>query len=345
MQNKTFKWLMLVLIIVLAISIIIGINIGYAKIEVDQVIKIILSKIGFSVDTSGIREADFDIIYLIRLPRLILAVIVGMSLGVSGLVMQATVKNPLADPYFLGISSGATLGATVGITIGIDRIFGSNAVGFAAFLGAFTVAVLVVILSNIGSRSSTAKLLLSGIALSTTANTLSSVMIFLSSNREAARELSFWLMGSLSGAKWENIVYIAPIIIICTLIFFSQYRNLDLALLGDDIAITMGLDLNKLRHIYLLIISIMIGFVVYVSGIIGFIGLIIPHISRFIVGSSHKKLVFLSAILGSILLVWADIMSRVLIPETELPAGVVVALIGAPFFIYLIVNKSFRGKA
>lgn len=344
MKNKNFKWLMLVLLVVLAISIIVGVNIGYAKIELSHVIKIILSKIGFAVDVNGIREADFDIIYLIRLPRLILALIVGMSLGVSGLVMQAVVKNPLADPYVLGISSGATFGATLGITLGINKLFGANAIGVSAFLGAFLIAILVVILSNIGSRSSTSKLLLSGIALSTVMNTLSSVMIFLSSNREASRELNFWLMGSLAGAKWQNIVNIAPIILICTIIFFTQHRNLDLALLGDDIAITMGVDLNKLRHVYLLIISIMIGFVVYVSGIIGFIGLIIPHVSRFIVGNSHKKLVFLSAILGAILLVWADIMSRILIPSTELPTGVVVSLIGAPLFIYLIISKSFRRK-
>lgn len=342
MKNKNFKWLMLILLVVLAISIIVGVNIGYAKIDFSHVIKIILSKIGIGVDVNSIRPQDFDIVYLIRLPRLVLAIVVGMSLGVSGLVMQAVVKNPLADPYVLGISSGATFGATLGITLGINTIFGSNSIGVCAFLGAFAIAILVVILSNIGSRSSTSKLLLSGIALSTVMNTLSSLMIFMSSNREAARELNFWLLGSLAGAKWENITKIAPIIFICTILFFTQHRNLDLALLGDDIAITMGVDLNKLRHIYLLIISIMIGFVVYVSGIIGFIGLIIPHVGRFLVGNSHKKLVFLSALLGSILLVWADIASRVLIPSTELPTGVVVALIGAPLFIYLIITKSFR---
>ena len=342
MKNKNFKWLMLILLVVLAISIIVGVNIGYAKIDFSHVIKIILSKIGIGVDVNGIRPQDFDIVYLIRLPRLVLAIVVGMSLGVSGLVMQAVVKNPLADPYVLGISSGATFGATLGITLGINTIFGSNSIGVCAFLGAFAIAILVVILSNIGSRSSTSKLILSGIALSTVMNTLSSLMIFMSSNPEAARELNFWLLGSLAGAKWENITKIAPIIFICTILFFTQHRNLDLALLGDDIAITMGVDLNKLRHIYLLIISIMIGFVVYVSGIIGFIGLIIPHVGRFLVGNSHKKLVFLSALLGSILLVWADIASRVLIPSTELPTGVVVALIGAPLFIYLIITKSFR---
>ena len=342
MKDKKFRWLMLILLVVLAISIILGVNIGYAKINFNHVLKIILSKIGFGVDVSGIRPQDFDIIYLIRLPRLILALVVGMSLGVSGLVMQAVVKSPLAYPYVLGISSGATFGATLGITLGINRIFGSNAIGVCAFIGAFAIAIMVVVLSNIGSQSSTSKLLLSGIALSTAMNTLSSVLIFLSSNREASRELTFWLMGSLAGAKWENLTRIAPIIFLCTLVFFTQHRNLDLALLGDDIAITMGVNLNKLRHIYLLIISIMIGFVVYVSGIIGFIGLIIPHVARFIVGNSHKKLVFLSAILGSILLIWADIASRVLIPSTELPTGVVVALIGAPLFIYLIITKSFR---
>lgn len=340
------NWVILLtagLIVALLLSILIGINLGYAEIPFSDIVEVVLYKTGFLQQVS-VKDAHIDIIYLIRLPRLILAAVVGMSLAVAGVIMQAVVQNPLADPYILGISSGASLGATVGVFLGVGALFGYNSVGICAFFGALGISLLVILLSNVGGKSNTTKLLLSGMALSLVASTFSSLMVYLSRNREMAREISFWLLGSVSGAKWEHIQIIVPIILVCTIFFFTQYRTLDLMLLGDEVAITIGKDLNKIRYIYLIVVSLMIGFVVYVSGIIGFIGLLIPHICRMIVGTSHKRLIFVAGLVGSLLLVWADVLSRIIIPGSELPTGILISVLGAPAFIYLIINKSYRRK-
>lgn len=335
--------LLILLMAFLILSLFIGINLGYAKIPSREIKDVLAFKIGIKEAIPDIRDSTVDIIYLIRLPRLILAIIVGMSLAVAGVVMQAIVRNPIADPYILGISSGASLGATLSIVVGIAGVFGRNATGFSAFLMAFIVSLAVVFLANIGGRANSTKLLLSGMALSTVSSSISSLLVYLSSNRDAARELSFWLLGSLAGAKWTDIVIIGPIIFLSSLFFLTQYRTLNLMLLGDEVAITMGKDLNISRHIYLLITSLMIGFVVYVSGVIGFIGLIVPHIARMIVGTDHKQLIPLTMLMGSILLLWADILSRIIIPGSELPTGIIISVLGAPLFIYLIVSRSYKG--
>lgn len=343
MKSRTIL-LAVVLSAVLLLSILAGINLGYAKIPFSDIVEVVLYQTGF-VEEISVKDAHVDIVYLIRLPRLILAAVVGMSLAVAGVVMQAVVQNPLADPYILGISSGASLGATVGVVLGLASVFGYNSVGVSAFFGALGVAFLVILLSNVGGKSNTVKLLLSGMALSMVAGTFSSLMVYLSRNREASREIGFWLLGSVAGAKWEHIRVIVPIILVCTVFFFTQYRTLDLMLLGDEVAITIGKDLNRVRYLYLIVVSLMIGFVVYVSGIIGFIGLLVPHIARMVVGTSHRRLIFISGLMGALLLVWADVLSRIVIPGTELPTGIPISVIGAPAFIYLIIQKSYRRKA
>lgn len=343
MKSRTIL-LAVVLLLALLLSILAGINLGYAKIPFSDIVEVVLYQTGF-VEEISVKDAHVDIVYLIRLPRLILAAVVGMSLAVAGVVMQAVVQNPLADPYILGISSGASLGATVGVVLGLASVFGYNSVGVSAFFGALGVAFLVILLSNVGGKSNTVKLLLSGMALSMVAGTFSSLMVYLSRNREASREIGFWLLGSVAGAKWEHIRIIVPIILVCTVFFFTQYRTLDLMLLGDEVAITIGKDLNRVRYLYLIVVSLMIGFVVYVSGIIGFIGLLVPHIARMVVGTSHRRLIFISGLMGALLLVWADVLSRIVIPGTELPTGIPISVIGAPAFIYLIIQKSYRRKA
>lgn len=304
----------------------------------------IQTKLGLGGSLENVRASTIDIVTFIRLPRLILAILVGISLSTSGVVMQAVVRNPLADPYILGISSGAALGATLAILFGLGTFFGPNFVGFTAFLMAFVVALMVVFLANIGGRATSTKLLLSGLALSTVASSFSSLLIFLSHNRDAARQVTFWLLGSLSGAKWEQIFFIGPIILCCSLFFWTQYRTLNLMLLGDEVSITMGKDLNKARHLYILIVAALVGFVVYVSGVLGFVGLIVPHIARMCIGTDHKRLLPISMLMGALLLLWADIIARIILPGSELPTGVIISVVGAPLFIYLIISKSYGRK-
>ncbi|MBB6630784.1 FecCD family ABC transporter permease [Clostridium algidicarnis] len=332
----------IILVAVLIFSILLTVTMGSVDISIKDVYKIIMYKV-FNVGDYEVlsKGALHDIVWFIRLPRIILAVAVGIGLSVSGVVMQAIVRNPLADPYILGISSGASLGATLAIMLGVGTFFGSNYVGISGFIGAFTISILVLVLANVNGRSNSTKLLLSGMALSSVCSAFSSFIIYFSDNREGMQNITYWLMGSLAGAKWESIRIILPIVILATLFFITQYRTLNLMLLGDEVAITLGTNLHRYRQLYLIVTSVVIGFIVYSSGMIGFVGLIIPHLSRMIFGTDHKRIILLSALIGAIFLVWADVLSRIIIKGSELPIGILISMIGAPCFIYLMVSKSY----
>lgn len=335
----------IVLLILLMLSIGFAVTLGSVDISIKEVYQIIFDKIflGNKNITSG---PVHDVVWLIRLPRIILALSVGMGLSVVGIVMQAIVKNPLADPYILGISSGASLGATMAIMLGVGAIFGSNSIGVAGFIGALVVSILVLLIANIGGRANSVKLLLGGMALSSICSAFSSFIVYFSNNSEGIRQVTFWLMGSVAGAKWQDIIFILPSIIIGTIFFITQHRVLNLMLLGDDVAMTLGTDLHKYRYAYLIITSLMIGLLVYSSGMIGFVGLVIPHIVRMIFGTDHKKIIPIAAILGGIFVIWADVLSRTIIDGTEIPIGILISMIGAPCFLWLMIKNTygFGGK-
>jgi len=280
-------------------------------------------------------------VWYLRLPRLLLAAGIGMALAVCGVVMQAIVKNPLADPYVLGISSGASLGATVAILLGVGAVFGENAVGIMAFIGAFTVSVLVVGLANVGGRANSVKLLLAGMAVSSVCGAFSNFIVYIAQDREGMQTVTYWMMGSMAGATWERDGAVLLVAVLGILFFWTQYRNLNLMLLGDESAITLGTDLHRWRQLYLLAAAAMVGFAVYAAGMIGFVGLIIPHVMRMLFGTDHKKLIPLCALAGGVFLVWADVACRVMIKGTELPIGILTAMIGAPCFIYLMARKKY----
>lgn len=347
--QKTPLYLILILVLSLGLifSVLLAVTFGSSPIPFSDVYRVILNQL-FGIGDDAVYGTGplHDIIIYIRLPRLILAVAVGMGLAVCGVVMQAIVKNPLADPYILGVSSGASLGATVAIMLGIGSFLGSNFVGVMGCAGAFGISLLVMLVANIGSPSNSVKLLLAGMALSSVCSAFSSFVVFFAHDREGMMSITYWLMGSLAGANWGNIAVILPLVILCVFFFITQYRVLNLMLLGDEVSITLGTDLHKYRNIYLLVTSLMIGFIVYASGMIGFVGLIIPHVVRILVGTDHKKLIPISCLMGAILLVWADVLCRVMIKGTELPIGILISMIGAPCFIYLMAKKSygFGGK-
>lgn len=344
-STPTYVLLIALLLGILMFSILIAVTIGSSSIPFADVYRIIFNKIAelcnLQYDPTLSTGAMHDIVILIRLPRLILGVAVGMGLAVTGVVMQAIVKNPLADPYILGISSGASLGATLAILLGIGVSLGANYVGVMGCAGAFAVSIMVLVLANVGSRSNSVKLLLAGMALSSLCGSFSSFIVYLANDADGMMSITYWLMGSLAGADWANIAFILPLIVLCTLFFISQYRVLNLMLLGDEVSITLGTDLHKFRNLFLLISSLMIGFVVYSAGMIGFVGLIIPHIVRYLVGTDHKKLIPIAALAGAILLVWADVLCRVIISGSELPIGILISIIGAPCFIYLMAKRSY----
>ena len=333
---------MLLLAVLLVLAFLWALSIGTVKLSFVQIYEGIVNQFtsGMAIETAG-QGPVHDIVWLLRLPRLVLAALVGMGLSVCGVIMQAVVKNPLADPYILGISSGASLGATAAILLGIGVALGENFVGIAAFIGAFAMSLGVLFISNLGGRSNSIKLLLGGMALSAVCGAFSSFIVYFANNKEGMQSIAYWMMGSFAGAKWENLMIIAPIVILAVLFLWTQSRMLNLMLLGDESALTLGTDLHIYRQIYLLVSSLIVGFVVYSAGMIGFVGLVVPHVIRMLVGTDHKKLIPVAALTGAIFLVVADGLCRIIIPRTELPIGILISLIGAPCFVYLMIKKTY----
>ena len=333
---------MLLLAVLLVLAFLWALSIGTVKLSFVQIYEGIVNQFtsGMAIETAG-QGPVHDIIWLLRLPRLVLAALVGMGLSVCGVIMQAVVKNPLADPYILGISSGASLGATAAILLGIGVALGENFVGIAAFIGAFAMSLGVLFISNLGGRSNSIKLLLGGMALSAVCGAFSSFIVYFANNKEGMQSIAYWMMGSFAGAKWETLAVIGPIVVLAVMFFWTQSRMLNLMLLGDESALTLGTDLHIYRQIYLLVSSLIVGFVVYSAGMIGFVGLVVPHVIRMLVGTDHKKLIPVAALTGAIFLVVADGLCRVIIPRTELPIGILISLIGAPCFVYLMIKKTY----
>ncbi|WP_462432721.1 FecCD family ABC transporter permease [Phascolarctobacterium succinatutens] len=333
---------MLLLAVLLVLAFLWDLSIGTVKLSFVQIYEGIVNQFtsGMAIETAG-QGPVHDIIWLLRLPRLVLAALVGMGLSVCGVIMQAVVKNPLADPYILGISSGASLGATAAILLGIGVALGENFVGIAAFIGAFAMSLGVLFISNLGGRSNSVKLLLAGMALSAVCGAFSSFIVYFANNKEGMQTIAYWMMGSFAGAKWETLAVIGPIVVLAVMFFWTQSRMLNLMLLGDESALTLGTDLHIYRQIYLLVSSLIVGFVVYAAGMVGFVGLVVPHVIRMLVGTDHKKLIPVSALTGAVFLVIADGLCRVIIPRTELPIGILISLIGAPCFVYLMIKKTY----
>ena len=334
--------IMLILAVFLVLAFLWALSIGTVKLSFIQIYEGIVNQFtsGIAIETAG-QGPVHDIIWLLRLPRLVLAALVGMGLSVCGVIMQAVVKNPLADPYILGISSGASLGATAAILLGIGVALGENFVGIAAFIGALAMSLGVLFISNLGGRSNSVKLLLAGMALSAVCGAFSSFIVYFANNKEGMQTIAYWMMGSFAGAKWETLAVIGPIVLLAVLFLWTQSRMLNLMLLGDESALTLGTDLHIYRQIYLLVSSLIVGFVVYAAGMVGFVGLVVPHVIRMLVGTDHKKLIPVSAMTGAVFLVIADGLCRVIIPRTELPIGILISLIGAPCFVYLMIKKTY----
>lgn len=324
-----------VLLVLLAASLVAAVTFGTMSLPVGQVYETILA--GPFAPKTSVR----DVVWLIRLPRLVLAGAVGMALSICGVVMQAIVKNPLADPYVLGVSSGASLGATAAVMLGVGSAFGGSYLGVMGCLGAFAASMAVLTLSNIGGRATSVKLLLAGTAVSAVCGAFSNLIIYLSNKKDAVSVVVQWSMGSLAGADWSSNGVIWTVALFGTLFFWTQHRTLNLMLLGDDSAVTLGTDMHKWRLLYLVLSSLMVGFAVYKAGMIGFVGLVVPHIVRMLFGTDHKKLIPLSALVGAVFLIWADVLCRIVIPGTEMPIGILTSIVGAPVFIYLMARKKY----
>ena len=330
------------LLLILLVSMAGALTIGTVSLSVGDVVFAVYDSLRSSVPIDAPGQGPLhDIVWLLRMPRILMAACIGAGLATSGVIMQAIVKNSLADPYILGVSSGASLGATAAILLGVGVSLGENFVGIAAFIGAFAISLAIVFIANMGGRANAVKLLLAGMALSAVCSAFSSFIVYFANDKDGIQSITYWLMGSMAGAKWSTLQVMIPMSIVIPLFFYTQSKILNLMLLGDDTAVTLGVDLHRYRQVYLLVSALLVGFAVYAAGMIGFVGLIVPHVSRMLVGADHRRLLPIAALSGAIFLVWADVLCRIIIPQTELPIGILISMIGAPCFIYLMVKRTY----
>jgi iron complex transport system permease protein len=330
------KLIIIISILIFAFFTVLNLSIGAVRVGFGDILNIIFSKTGLVEKDVNTSDSITYIISNVRLPRIIVSYFVGGLLSICGVAYQGILKNPMADPYILGISSGAAFGATFAIVaFGGMKIFGISAITLFAFVGATAVVFFVYNIARIGNNVPVTTMLLSGIAMSQFLAALMSVMMMLFD--ESLHKIIFWTMGSLSGKGWSHVVTIIPYSIAGFLILIYMSREMDIMLLGEENANNLGVDSEKTKRIILVTTSIITGVAVSMSGIIGFVGLIVPHIVRMFTGPRHNVLLPVAFNFGGVLLMCCDTVARSLISQ-EIPVGIITAVLGGPFFIYLL-NK------
>ena len=323
--------------ILLIISLSIGISVGAVSVHTSTVWGIILNK--FSPDLveqtwSKGREA---IVWDIRFPRTLLAIMVGSGLAIVGASLQSVTRNLLADPHLLGISSGGAFGAILAL-LHTGLFIGLLTVPLLAFLGALFATFIVLMVSRLTSSTSADRLVLAGVAVSFIIMSCANILIFLG-DPKATHTVVFWMLGGLGLAQWNQLIYPLIVLLICGLWLFSQARVLNAMTVGDETASTLGINVTKFRFIIFVVCALITGVMVAFSGIIGFVGLMVPHIVRMFVGGDYFRVLSLSALLGAIFLLWADIAARTIMPPEDMPIGIVTGLVCGIFFVWLLKRK------
>jgi iron complex transport system permease protein len=325
-QNVTrLIWISLILLVVLLIAFLLGLSIGPAQRGIRSAFSTLFS-------TAESDSVIYSIVWRIRFPRVLLAAIVGATLSLGGLVFQALLRNPLAEPYILGISGGSAIGAIIGILLGLSRFPG---ICFTSFLGSLGTLALILVMSTGKSILRKDALLLSGVMVNAFCSAI--IMFLISITRDARlHNIIFWLMGDLSAADLPQVVILGTILIPCFIVVFLFSHAMNLLMLGRDMALTMGINIKAVTLTLLIVTSFMVSVTVSFSGLVGFVGLVIPHLLRLVLGPDHRSLVPACLFGGAAYLVLCDLLARTLPQQGEIPAGVITALIGAPLFIILL---------
>ena len=340
-----FATLVVVLLAALAVSLTASVAIGSVWIRPLEVWRIVGAlSLGLPTEATW-TEADRNIVWLIRFPRALLGALVGAGLAVVGVAIQALVRNPLADPYLLGVSSGASVGAAAVIVLGALPGLGVYGLSAAAFLGALGAVAIVFAIAQQGGQLSPLRLILAGVAVAYVLSALTSLLIFRAPDSDSVRAVLFWMLGSLAGARWAYLGLPAVILAAGTCYLLLQARSLNAVLVGEDTATTLGVDVKRFRLAVLAVASILTGTLVAVAGAIGFVGLMLPHVTRLLVGSDHRRVLPVAALLGASFMIWVDVGARTLAAPQELPIGIITALIGAPFFVLLLRSRRFGMRA
>lgn len=310
--------------VLLLIVALVSLSVGSVAIPFREVVKVLTGGV--------INEENRTILLSIRLPRILLAIIVGGGLSVAGVVFQALLRNPLAEPFILGVSSGGTLGAVIAITFGISLSVLS--VPVFAFVGSLIVMLIVYNIAQRYGRLDPTTLLLVGIMTGAFFNAM--ILLIIAIRHQEARSAFLWLMGNLASADLNSLLVVAPFVLFAIVVIFIFSRSYNLIAIGEETAANLGLEVEKFKRLSYLLASMITGLVVSVSGVIGFIGLLIPHICRMMFGSDHRLLIPVSFFMGAIFLVMVDMISRTIISPAEIPVGAVTAAVGAPLFIWLL---------
>jgi iron complex transport system permease protein len=340
-RRKRWRYLALCLgLVSLLLIIVISMTLGPANISFLEALELTLGKLPFFqglVDPDKYPVTHQTIIYRVRMPRVLLASLVGGALAAVGTALQGLFKNPMADPFVIGVSSGAALGATVAIVTGLSVALGLWALPLAAFLGALLATGVVYQVARVGNNLPVHNLLLAGIALSSFMSALMS-FILLFNNREL-HQVVYWMLGSFAGKDWSHVRVTGVIVLSGITALWVFAKDLNAMLFGEETARHLGIDTERAKKLLLVIASFTVAAAVSVSGTIGFVGLIVPHIVRLIVGPDHRILLPAAALAGGAFLVAADTFARIALVPAEIPVGIITAFFGGPFFIYLLRRK------
>lgn len=332
----------LLLVALLVVLIFLSLSNGALNVSLEESFHIVLKMIGFESDFP-IKRTHYGVLVEIRMPRTLLAVMVGAGLSVSGALMQGLFRNPLADPGLVGVSSGAALGAALVIVLGWSIPgMGYSTLPIAAFIGSVISTVCVIRLSKVGSKTVVANMLLAGIAINSIAGAGTGILIYLA-DEDQLRDLTFWTLGSFGAASWSDVQLATFIVLLPTLLALFLSKTLNVMLLGEAQAYMLGVKLEKLKGIIVVLVCLIVGSCVSMTGMIGFVGLVVPHLCRLMFGPDNRKVVPASILLGAGLLLGSDFISRLIIMPAELPIGIVTSIVGGPFFLALLSMNRKQG--
>ncbi|MFG2195995.1 FecCD family ABC transporter permease [Streptomyces sp. NPDC048639] len=341
-RGRAFPLTLAVLGGLLLLSLTAGMAIGSVQVPPGDVWRIVTHALGADWPDPVASPARETIVLTVRAPRVLLGAVTGAGLAVVGTAMQALVRNPLAEPYLLGVSSGASLGAVVVIVFGLS-VLGPVSLSAAAFAGALLTLLLVYVTARAGGRITPVRLVLSGVAVAAVLTAVMNLLLLTADRGNQAREILAWTLGGLGGVRWETLWLPAAALVLGIGVLLVQSRSLNLLLSGEEAATTMGLDVARFRVRMFVLLSLVTGVLVAAAGPIGFVGLIMPHIVRLVVGGDHRRVLPTAALAGAVFLIWADIAARTIAAPMEIPAGVLTALCGGPFFLWLMRRDARRG--
>lgn len=322
------------LLLALLASVVVAIGLGPVSIPPGRVLDAVTAHLTGGV--SGIDRAEDFIVWELRTPRVLLGVVVGAGLAVAGLLVQAMVRNPIGDPYILGLSSGASVGAVLVITTIGTATAGLFTLPAAAFTGALLTGLGVFVLSRVRGRLHATRMVLAGVAVGQLLGGVTSFLLLRTRNTDAQQQVLFWMLGSLAGARWDLLALSAAIVGVLLVPLWWQADRVNLLVLGEDAASALGTDPTRLRAVLFVLTGLLTGAVVAVSGSIGFVGLVVPNLARLLFGADHRRTLPVCVLLGALVVVWSDTAARLVLAPTELPIGILTAAIGVPFFLWVL---------